>query len=172
MKHYKRKKLNIGIGNLLGLTVLTLVLMSLFSFQRTVSPQGTNQVHANLIHSRAHWYQSDIVTDDPILMTDRWHFFVTNHLGTGGDMEIVKFTACCEPAISWPEDPPYSEFSPCNGRDYGYEWNGPWLIAENTMFGPVGEGEEGTTEKPDVIVTRAVAPPILDSPEILQIVSV
>ena len=46
MKHYKRKKLNIGNVSITGLIILTLFFVSLFSFQDSDNQEATNEAMA------------------------------------------------------------------------------------------------------------------------------
>lgn len=165
MKHYKRKSLNIWIGSLTGVMILTVVLMSLFSFQDSDTQGATNQAQATIQHIFPIWSDSDIVLDEPVLANEQWNWFVRNEVDNTRElMYDVKFTAETDLTINW-NDPQPSGSGPIYVWDYGVD------VPEEYHYGAGGE-VPGSIRSPGLTVKRVVTPPVLSGLETLQIVEV
>jgi len=166
MEHYKRKMLNLGDRDLKGLIFITFIFFSLLFIHIADAGGQTNRAQACIRHYYENWYQSDIISDAPVLMNEIWKWFVGNLIDTGEEMTDVKFTVYCPFNVTWSGQQPSFQNPPNYVWDYGVD------VPENTLYGVGGMIKPGKTLSPGVVVKRMVSPPLLDGLETLQEVNV
>ncbi len=160
--------LNIDNGALIGFMISILISISFFFFQNTDALGQTNQSFAAINHEYSYNYESDIISDMPVLMDDKWEMFVANLIdGTGDAMFNVKFIAETELPIMW-FHPPTSNPSP---NVYVWEY-GIDVPEDHILNGGCGLRPVGTIIRPGFTLTREVTPPALDGPVTEQVVNV
>lgn len=128
--------------------------------------EGTNQAGAHIKHQYPYWYDSDVISDAPVLMKEEWKWWVGNYIDTGEAMIDVKFTANCPLPVIWDGQLPSSVSPPIYVWDYGVD------VPEDTLYNVGGHIEPGKTLSPGVIVKRWVSPSVLNGLETLQLVDV
>lgn len=164
MKFYKRKRLNIGILSLSGVMILTVVLMSLFSSTIVDTSEENNQAQPGILHGYNYSNESDVLSNEQVLMNEIWILWVRNTIdNTGESLGNVKIRAYCPFDITWGTEP-----SSQDDKNYVWELGD---IDEGDQIGFGATIEQAGPFNPDVELTRAVVPPVLKWEETLQVIN-